>query len=194
MSGQSVRHRCKSCLPDVLSVVCPCTVAQRGCPLVFCVFRGGPHGQLGMDRVLGAGSAALRAEPSPVQVVPPELTGLIASASISTSHAGSSRDLTTTAVAAGLIWAKASPCARATSGQYSASVRYIRVRTTLVRSAPALPSASLISARHSFAWPYASAGGAEPSAGMGAVPATTTRLPATTARENPNSASYGECP
>jgi AcrR family transcriptional regulator len=46
-----------------------------------------------------------------------------ASASISTSQAGSSRPATITAVAAGRVSAKTSPCARATSRQWLASVR-----------------------------------------------------------------------
>jgi hypothetical protein len=49
-------------------------------------------------------------------------SGRAASASISTSQAGSSRPATITAVAAGRISAKTSPCARATSRQCAASV------------------------------------------------------------------------
>jgi hypothetical protein len=41
---------------------------------------------------------------------------------------------------------------------------------------------------------YAPSGGGEPSDGIGAVPATWTRSPTTTAREKPATASYGECP
>src|SRR5262245_38931145 len=48
--------------------------------------------------------------------------------------------------------------------------------------------------RQSFACSYGPSGGGEPSAGIGAVPATCTRSPATTAREKPTTGSYGECP
>jgi AcrR family transcriptional regulator len=65
------------------------------------------------------GIAGLRVQP-----------GSTASASISTSQAGSSKPATITAVAAGRISAKTSPCARATSRQWPASVTYMRVRTT----------------------------------------------------------------
>ena len=51
------------------------------------------------------------------------LHGSTASASISTRQRGSSRPLTTTAVEAGRISEKTSPCARAISSQSSASVR-----------------------------------------------------------------------
>ena len=52
-------------------------------------------------------------------------TGVTASASISTFHAGSRSPLTTH-VAAGRTSRNASPCARATSGQCSGAVTYIR--------------------------------------------------------------------
>src|SRR6516162_3550796 len=120
--------------------------------------------------------------------------GSTASASISTSQAGSSRPATITAVAAGRAAAKTWPCARATSSQCSAAVRYMRVRTTCSRLVPAWTRAAPIRSRQSRAWAYGPAGGGPPPAGTGAVPATRTRSPATTARENPNTGSYGEWP
>jgi CubicO group peptidase (beta-lactamase class C family) len=48
--------------------------------------------------------------------------------------------------------------------------------------------------RQSAACSYALSGGGEPSGGIGAVPETWTRSPATTARENPATPSYGEWP
>src|SRR5580698_8177966 len=70
----------------------------------------------------------------------------------------------------------------------------MRVRITCSRLEPALPSASPIRSRHSLACAYGPAGGGDPSAAIGAVPATRTRSPHTTAREKPNTPSYGECP
>src|SRR6516162_1514343 len=61
--------------------------------------------------------------------------------------------------------AKTSPCARATSGQWAASVMNMRVRTTCSRPPPALVRASLMRSRHSWAWAYASAGAAPPPRG-----------------------------
>ena len=48
--------------------------------------------------------------------------------------------------------------------------------------------------RQRVACSYAPSGVGEPSGGIGAVPATCTRSPATTARENPATPSYGEWP
>ena len=70
----------------------------------------------------------------------------------------------------------------------------MRVRTTCSRVVPALARASPIRSRQSLAWAYGPGGGGPPPGGTGAVPATRTRLPATMARENPNTGSYGECP
>lgn len=122
-------------------------------------------------------------------VLPRSVRLRTASASISTSQAGSSRAATITAVAAGRMSAKTSPCARATSRQWAGSVRNMRVRMTWSRSVPALDRASAIRSMHSRAWAYGSGGGGPPSGGTGAVPATRTRSPDTTAREKPNSGS-----
>src|SRR6185312_13644193 len=68
------------------------------------------------------------------------------------------------------------------------------VRTTCSSDEPARSSAAPMISRQSRACSYAPSGGGEPSAGIGAVPATCTRSPATTARENPATPSYGELP
>ena len=68
------------------------------------------------------------------------------------------------------------------------------VRTTCSSPEPARSSASPMIRRQSAACSYASSGTGEPSGGIGAVPATWTRSPATTAREKPATPSYGEWP
>ena len=70
----------------------------------------------------------------------------------------------------------------------------IRVRTTSSTDEPARSSASAMIARQSRACSYALSGVGEPSAGIGAVPATCTVEPTTTAREKPATASNGEWP
>src|SRR5262249_7325526 len=91
----------------------------------------------------------------------------MASASISTNERGSRRRVTTQ-VDAGLIEAKTSPCARATSSQCSGAVTYIRVRTTCSGLAPASASAETMISRHRRAWAYAPWGGGAPSGMTGA--------------------------
>src|SRR5438093_12654709 len=68
----------------------------------------------------------------------------------------------------------------------------MRVRTTSSGRAPASASAPTMISRQRRACSYAPAGGGPPSGITGAVPATCTCLPATTAREKPAVNSYGE--
>ncbi len=81
----------------------------------------------------------VRSEPSPTRVVGPIVygPGSRASASISTFHLGSSKPATTIIVAAGRTAVKARPCSAPTASASVGSIRYIRVRTTAARSAPA---------------------------------------------------------
>src|SRR3712207_6117666 len=97
-----------------------------------------------------------------------------ASASISTSIAGSSRPLTSTMAVAGRILPKASPCTRPTSSHRLMSVTYIRVRTTSARVKPARSRAVAIAA---MAWRVCAA----TSPGCATVPSTTDVQPLTQA-------------
>jgi CubicO group peptidase (beta-lactamase class C family) len=68
----------------------------------------------------------------------------------------------------------------------------IRVRTTFSGFAPASARAATMISRQRRACSYASSGGGAPSGMTGAVPATCTWGPVTTAREKPATGSYGE--
>src|SRR3954471_16510157 len=109
------------------------------------------------------------------------LHGSTASTSISTSHR-SSKSRAMVPVHAGRTSPKASPCARMASATCSASVTKTRVRTTFERPVPASCRAFSTISRHRFICAYALAGGSAPSAMIGAVPATWTFEPETTAR------------
>src|SRR5664279_1900447 len=106
---------------------------------------------------------------------------ITASSSTSTSQRGSSSP-TTIPVQAGRISANTSPCARITAGAYPASVISTRVRTTSAMLAPASRRAASAISRHRRICPYGSAGGSASSGMIGAVPATWTCAPVTTAR------------
>ncbi len=67
----------------------------------------------------------------------------------------------------------------------------MRVRTTSRGSAPASRSAVTMISKHRRAWTAAS-GSQDPSGQIGAVPDTSTRSPARTARLIPMRGSYGE--
>jgi len=115
------------------------------------------------------------------------------SISVSTSHSGSSRPLTTTQVAAGLMPEKASPCAFATSGQSSTLHIIIRVRITPSTDPPSDSKACREISKQRFAWPKASPlHTVLPSSPSGAVPATAIKLPIRQAREKLNVSSKGE--
>ena len=99
----------------------------------------------------------------------------------------------TIAVDAGRISANTSPCARAISSQ-SAGVDDEHPRADDVgEGRAACSSASPTSSRQSRICSYAPSGGS-PSLGIGAVPATWTVRPATTARENPATELVGRVP
>lgn len=87
-------------------------------------------------------------------------------------------------VAAGLMEPNTVPCARPTASASAADVRNMRVRTTSSNDAPACTRAAPMISRQRAAWASASSTH-DPSGHTGAVPDTTTRLPTTTARENP---------
>ena len=83
------------------------------------------------------------------------------------------------------------PCSALTAATADGSVRYILVRTTVVRSAPASTSASpMISKQRRACAPGSS--GQEPSGQTGPVPDTSTRSSTQTAREKPMVGSNGE--
>lgn len=116
---------------------------------------------------------------------------MMASASISTRQRGSSSPATTTMVAAGRTSANTAPCARPTASASNRSVMNILVRTTSPGPAPSSESAVRIISRHRCAWTSAS-GAQLPSGQIGAVPETTTRWSARTARLKPIEDSNGE--
>src|SRR6266571_8309086 len=115
-----------------------------------------------------------------------------ASASISTSISGATSPATATRVLAGRMSRKTSPCARPTRSQSAMLVRYMRVRTTSRREAPASASARSMLRSACTAWTYASPiPTILPSGPVAVVPATYTVDPTRTAREYPTTGSHG---
>ena len=105
-----------------------------------------------------------------------------ASASISTSIAGSISAATCTIVVAGRMSPKTSPCARPISSQREMSVTNIRVRTTSASVNPARSRACSIDRQACRVWAAASPGCATAPSTIAVVPLTQAASPRTTTR------------